>query len=66
MSLFIASLNSGSNGNCYYVGNEHEAVLIEVLVAARARLRRPAVGGLLALVHRRVVLQDGRAVERNG
>jgi phosphoribosyl 1,2-cyclic phosphodiesterase len=30
MSLFIASLNSGSNGNCYYIGNETEAVLVDV------------------------------------
>lgn len=29
MSLFITSLNSGSNGNCYYVGNETEAVLVD-------------------------------------
>src|SRR3982751_5689500 len=29
MSLFITSLNSGSNGNCYYVGNEKEAVLVD-------------------------------------
>jgi phosphoribosyl 1,2-cyclic phosphodiesterase len=29
MSLFITSLNSGSNGNCYYVGNSEEAVLID-------------------------------------
>src|SRR5688572_18244933 len=29
MSLFICSLNSGSNGNCYYVGNHREAVLID-------------------------------------
>lgn len=29
MSLSIASLNSGSNGNCYYVGDEHESVLID-------------------------------------
>lgn len=29
MSLFIASLNSGSNGNCYYIGNQDEAVLID-------------------------------------
>ena len=29
MSLFIASLNSGSNGNCYYIGNEEEAVLVD-------------------------------------
>ena len=35
MSLFIASLNSGSNGNCYYVGNEREAVLIDVGIPCR-------------------------------
>lgn len=29
MSLFVTSLNSGSNGNCYYVGNEKEAILID-------------------------------------
>src|SRR5664279_1280858 len=29
MSLYVASLNSGSNGNCYYIGNETEAVLID-------------------------------------
>lgn len=29
MSLFITSLNSGSNGNCYYIGNDNEAVLID-------------------------------------
>ncbi len=29
MALFITSLNSGSNGNCYYVGNENEAVLVD-------------------------------------
>lgn len=29
MSLYITSLNSGSNGNCYYIANENEAVLID-------------------------------------
>ncbi len=29
MSLFITSLNSGSNGNCYYAGNAAEAILID-------------------------------------
>lgn len=29
MSLFISSLNSGSNGNCYYIGNKNEAVLVD-------------------------------------
>ncbi|GAB3893480.1 MBL fold metallo-hydrolase [Larkinella knui] len=35
MSLFISSLNSGSNGNCYYVGNEQEAVLIDAGISCR-------------------------------
>lgn len=35
MSLFITSLNSGSNGNCYYVGNSHEAVLVDVGISCK-------------------------------
>jgi len=35
MSLFVASLNSGSNGNCYYVGNDHEAVLVDAGISCR-------------------------------
>lgn len=40
MSLFICSLNSGSNGNCYYVGNDNEAVLIDVGISCRETERR--------------------------
>lgn len=35
MSLFISSLNSGSNGNCYYIGNDREAVLVDVGISCR-------------------------------
>ena len=35
MALFIASLNSGSNGNCYYIGNQNEAVLIDAGISCR-------------------------------
>lgn len=35
MSLFIASLNSGSNGNCYYVGDEKDAVLVDAGISCR-------------------------------
>lgn len=35
MSLFIASINSGSNGNCYYIGNHEEAVLVDVGISCR-------------------------------
>lgn len=35
MSLLVASLNSGSNGNCYYVGNGDEAVLVDCGIHCR-------------------------------
>jgi phosphoribosyl 1,2-cyclic phosphodiesterase len=40
MSLFIASLNSGSNGNCYYIGNERDAVLVDAGISCRETERR--------------------------
>ncbi|MBS1505579.1 MAG: MBL fold metallo-hydrolase [Bacteroidetes bacterium] len=40
MSLSIASLNSGSNGNCYYVGNDQEAVLIDAGISHRETDKR--------------------------
>ncbi len=43
MSLLITSLNSGSNGNCYYIGNEKEAILVDAGISCREiekRLKR--------------------------
>jgi len=40
MPLYLASLNSGSNGNCYYIGNETEAVLIDAGISCRETERR--------------------------
>ena len=40
MSLQIASLNSGSNANCYYVGNKNEAVLIDAGLSCRETDKR--------------------------
>src|SRR5688572_4074457 len=40
MSLFISSLNSGSNGNCYYIGNNSEAVLIDAGISCRETEKR--------------------------
>ncbi|MBL7876094.1 MAG: MBL fold metallo-hydrolase [Cyclobacteriaceae bacterium] len=40
MSLLVASLNSGSNGNCYYVENGEEAVLIDAGISSRETERR--------------------------
>ncbi|MGB8193635.1 MAG: MBL fold metallo-hydrolase [Chitinophagaceae bacterium] len=33
--LSITSLNSGSNGNCYYVGNNEEAILVDAGISCR-------------------------------
>jgi phosphoribosyl 1,2-cyclic phosphodiesterase len=40
MRLTITSLNSGSNGNCYYIGNGHEAVLVDAGISCRETERR--------------------------
>lgn len=47
MSLFITSLNSGSNGNCYYIGNETEAVLVDAGISCREIEKRMKRLGLL-------------------
>ncbi len=39
-SLYLTSLNSGSNGNCYYVGNDEEAVLIDAGLSCRETEKR--------------------------
>ena len=38
--LYFSSLNSGSNGNCYYIGNEQEAVLIDAGLSCRETEKR--------------------------
>jgi phosphoribosyl 1,2-cyclic phosphodiesterase len=40
MPLYLASLNSGSNGNCYYISNGMEAVLIDAGISCRETERR--------------------------
>ena len=46
MSLFVTSLISGSNGNCYYVGNEQEAILVDAGISCRETETRMARLGL--------------------
>ncbi len=40
MSLFIASLNSGSNGNCYYISNGETSILIDAGISCRETEKR--------------------------
>jgi len=46
MSLFVSALNSGSNGNCYYLGNTREAVLIDAGISCKETGKRMARLGL--------------------
>jgi phosphoribosyl 1,2-cyclic phosphodiesterase len=47
MSLYITSLNSGSNGNCYYIGNDREAVLVDAGISCKETERRMERLGLV-------------------
>ena len=44
--LSISSINSGSNGNCYYVGNDKEAILVDAGISCREIERRMKRVGL--------------------
>jgi phosphoribosyl 1,2-cyclic phosphodiesterase len=46
MALFISSINSGSNGNCYYVGNANEAVLVDAGISCKEIEKRMERTGL--------------------
>lgn len=40
MSMFICSLNSGSNANCYYIGSQDEAILVDGGLSCRETVKR--------------------------
>lgn len=40
MALYITSLNSGSNANCYYIGTADEAVLVDAGLSCRETEKR--------------------------
>jgi len=44
--IFISSIASGSNGNCYYIGNGREAILVDVGISCRETEKRMARQGL--------------------
>lgn len=46
MGLFVCSLNSGSNGNCYYIGTAKDAVLIDAGLSCKGTEKRMLNMGL--------------------
>ncbi|MBI1769786.1 MAG: MBL fold metallo-hydrolase [Bacteroidetes bacterium] len=66
MSLSIASLNSGSNGNCYYVGNADEGVLIDAGISCRETERRLKKLGLSIKMVKAIFITHEHADHING
>ena len=51
MSINICSLSSGSNGNCYFIGNNEDAVLVDAGISCReTEIRMKRLGLSLSLV----------------
>jgi phosphoribosyl 1,2-cyclic phosphodiesterase len=48
MSVFVSSLNSGSNGNCYYLGTQDEGILVDAGISCRETVKRLKRLGLSA------------------
>lgn len=46
MQIYAAALNSGSNGNCYYIGTANDAVLIDAGLSCRETEKRMRRTGL--------------------
>lgn len=44
--MFICSLNAGSNANCYYLGNQEEAILVDGGLSCRETVKRLKRAGL--------------------
>lgn len=44
--VFIAAIASGSNGNCYYIGNDEEAILVDAGISCRETEKRMTRMGL--------------------
>src|SRR6266481_893881 len=66
MSLSIASLNSGSNGNCYYIGNATEGVLIDAGISCRETERRLKRLGLSIKMVKAIFITHEHADHING
>lgn len=66
MSLFIASLNSGSNGNCYYIGNESDAILVDAGISCRETEKRMLRLGLAMQKVRAIFISHEHSDHING
>jgi len=61
MSISITSLNSGSNGNCYFIGNDREAVLVDVGISCREIEKRLLRLGISILIVKAIFISHEHA-----
>lgn len=66
MALFTASIASGSNGNCYYIGTHEDAVLIDAGISCRETERRMKRIGLNIKNVRAVIISHEHSDHING
>ncbi len=66
MSLFVCSLNSGSNGNCYYIGDDTDAVLVDAGISCRETEKRMKRLGLSIQKIRAIFISHEHADHING
>lgn len=66
MSIFISSLNSGSNGNCYYIGTGEDAILIDAGISCRETEKRMKRLGLAIEKLRAVFISHEHSDHING
>jgi len=57
----ICALASGSNGNCYYIGNDNEAVLVDAGISRRQVLERMKEKGLSASKVKGIIISHEHA-----
>lgn len=61
MSLYTASINSGSNGNCYYISNGQDAVLVDAGLSCReTEMRMKSMGLQLSKVRAIFITHEHR------
>ncbi len=64
--LYLCSINSGSNGNCYYIGNDHDAVLVDAGISNRETERRMARLGLSLMKVRAILISHDHSDHTRG
>ena len=64
--ITLCAIASGSNGNCYYIGNNHEAILVDAGISARQTIARMRLLNLDPAKVRGIFISHEHADHTNG